>query len=89
MEQIEIINVLPEDELVNTWKPFIHSHHYTVRDDFYSSWLAKHPRRTGEAYMNQFIEAKFIEDNSTPRGAGFEELWNWFDALAEVETNRS
>ncbi|MGD0038776.1 MAG: hypothetical protein ABSC53_15930 [Bacteroidota bacterium] len=88
MEQIEIINVLPEDELVTTWEPFIHSHHYKVTDDFYSSWLAKHPRRTGEAYINQFVEAMFIEDNPIPRNAGFEELWDWFDKLAKVERGR-
>ena len=85
MEQIEIINILPEDDLVTTWSPFIHSHHYTTTDQFYSSWMANHPRRTGEAYINQFIEAMFIEDNPIPKDAEFPELWAWIEKLAEVE----
>jgi hypothetical protein len=85
MEQIEIINILPEKELVRTWEPFIHSHHYDISADFYSSWLANHPRRTGEAYLSQFIDAGFIENNPLPRRADFPELWNWINrhALAE------
>jgi hypothetical protein len=85
MEEIEIINVLSEDELVTVWKPFIHSHHYSITDDFYSSWLANHPRRTGEAYLNQFIEALYIENHPVPKDAGFDELWDWFDKLVKVE----
>jgi hypothetical protein len=85
VEEIEIINVLPEDELVATWQPFIYSHHYHISNDFYSSWLANHPRRTGEAYINRFIEAMLIHDNPIPRKAGFDDLWAWFDKLLEVE----
>jgi len=85
LEEIEIINILPEEELVGTWKPFIYSHHYHVRDDFYSSWLANHPRRTGEAYINLNLEAMLIYSNPIPRKASFDELWGWFDELLEVE----
>lgn len=85
MEEIEIINVSPESELVAAWEPFIHSHHYTTTDDFYSSWLANHPRRTGEAYINQFVDALFIENHPIPKDAAFDELWDWFDKLGKAE----
>ncbi len=69
MEQIEIINRpnADHDKLHDRWRPFIHTHHYEIHDSFYESWLGMHPRRSGEAYRNQFLEAKFLSDNPTPQ----------------------
>ncbi len=88
LEETEIIDIKSEEELIKTWKPFIFSHHYRIKKTFYDSWIAKHPRRTGEAYLNQFIEAKFIEDNPLPKDAGFDALWQWFDVLQAVEKTK-
>lgn len=85
LEETEIIDIRNEDELRELWDPFIHTHHYRVENNFYDSWIANHPRRTGEAYWNQFIEAKFIENNPLPKEANFDELWEWFGVLQEVE----
>jgi hypothetical protein len=85
MEQIEVIDVREEDDLRETWSGFIHSHHYRVEKTFYNSWIANHPRRTGEAYLNQFHNAQFIDNNPLPQSASFEELWAWYDKLQEVE----
>lgn len=85
MEQTEIIDIRDEDDLSSTWAPFIHSHHYEVHKNFNDSWIANHPRRTGEAYLNQYVLAKFIDDNPIPKDADFPELWNWFDKLRKVE----
>ncbi len=85
LEEFEIIDVRQEDDLRRTWSPFIHTHHYRVKSNFYDSWIANHPRRTGEAYWNQFIEAKFIENNPLPKEADFPELWEWYSRLQEVE----
>lgn len=85
MEELEIIDIRQEDDLRRTWSPFIHTHHYRVESNFYDSWIANHPRRTGEAYWNQFIEAKFIKNNPLPREADFPELWEWYSRLQEVE----
>lgn len=79
MEQTEFITRQLESEITASWKQFIHTHHYEVHDDFYASWIANHPRRTGEAYLSQYIDAKFISDNPIPRNLGFEELEVWFD----------
>ena len=84
-EESEIIDIRTEDDLRETWAPFIHTHHYRVEKDFYDSWVANHPRRTGEAYWNQFFEAKFIENNPLPANATFPELWDWFQQLQDVE----
>jgi hypothetical protein len=90
MEQTEIISRpgSDEDALRETWKPFIHTHHYEVHTSFYESWLGNHPRRSGEAYMNQYWEAKFIEDNPIPSNAAdLQELTDWFAPLFEAERN--
>jgi hypothetical protein len=85
LEELEIIDIRGENDLKRTWSAFIHSHHYQVRSDFYDSWIANHSRRTGEAYHNQFMQAKFIRDNPLPRDADFPELWDWYSRLCEVE----
>jgi hypothetical protein len=85
MEEFEIIDIREQDDLRNTWSSFIHTHHYRVETNFYDSWIANHPRRTGEAYWNQFIEAKFIEDNPLPKDVGFPKLWDWYSRLQEIE----
>lgn len=85
MEQTEIIDIRSEDNLCNTWKPFIHTHHYETHSSFYDSWIANHPRRTGEAYINQYWNAQFIDNNPVPQEFAFSELWAWFDQLKQVE----
>jgi len=81
MEQIEIIDIKSEEELHKTWSPFIFSHHYEIHSDFYDSWIANHPRRTVEAYYDQYWMAKFIENNPIPKDLSFHELWEWFKSL--------
>ena len=84
-EQTSFITTRSEDEVLESWEPFIHTHHYEVHADFYSSWIANHPRRTGEAYWNQYIDAKFIDNNPIPKDVDFPELWDWFKRFKEAE----
>ncbi len=88
-EQTEIINKLPEDELLATWTAFIHADHYDVYESFYDSWIANHPRRTGEAWLNQYIDTMYLEGNPIPKELDFAELWNWFGKLHDAEISSS
>lgn len=88
LEETEIIDIRNEEELRSLWDPFIHSHHYRIENNFFNSWIANHPRRSGEAYWNQFIEAKFIEDNPIPQFNNMDDLWYWFEKLKVVEDKR-
>jgi hypothetical protein len=85
MEQTAFITTQSEEEISANWEPFIHTHHYEVHADFYESWIANHPRRTGEAYLNQYLEAKFIDNNPIPRTLDFPELWNWYKQFKNPE----
>ena len=85
MEQASFITIQDEDEVLETWSPFIHTHHVEVHSDFYASWTANHPRRTGEAYWNQYLEAKFVAENPIPRDLDFPALWDWFEQFRAPE----
>lgn len=85
MEQTEIIDIRSKDDLRNTWDPFIHTHHYEIHSSFYESWIANHPKRTGEAYINQYWNGQFIDNNPIPKKLAFPELWSWYDPLMQVE----
>ena len=85
LEQTCFITVQSKDDILTNFGRFIHSHHYEVNDNFYDSWIARHPRRTGEAWWNQYMEAKFLSDNPIPKDASFGELWGWLEAFREPE----
>lgn len=85
LEQTEIIDVRPEDELSDTWEPFIHSHHYDVRNSFYDSYIAKFPRRSGEALWAQLMECQWLNPSPFPHDMGFAELYDWLRARVEAE----
>lgn len=85
-EQFEIIDIRKEEEVLTSWNGLIHSHHYAVVDDYFESWLAKHPGESIDMYVSQFLMAQFIGDNPAPRDVSFEELWNWFSRRrAEIQ----
>lgn len=87
-EQTEIISRPGSDHDAQRqiWDPFIHTHHYDIFDSFFDSWMANHPRRTGEAYWSQYLEAQFISDNPVPQGKSkLAELVAWFKPLLDVE----
>ena len=88
LEQTEIINRpgCNHEVLRATWDPFIHTHHYDIFESFFDSWLAQHPRRTGEAYISQYLEARFIENNPIPQDFGsVVDLVRWFGPLLAAE----
>ena len=88
IEQTEIINRPGADHaaLRELWSPFIHTHHYEIGESFWDSWSANHPRRSLEAFINQYLEAKFIENNQVPDDfATIDELVAWFEPLFAAE----
>lgn len=88
MEQFEIIDIRPEDELVETWRDF--TLHYDYATDYFKSSLALNPRRTFESYfqhtMPMTIDEAFSASNPVPTDfKTLNELWSWHKNLVEVE----
>jgi hypothetical protein len=85
LEEIEIIDIRSGTELKKTWSAFIHTHHYRTETDFYTSWVANHPRRTCEVMWKQLMECRFVGKNPIPRFAGWSKLDRWLEPLFDVE----
>ena len=84
-EWVELIDIESRDRLSERWDSFILSHHYDVTGEFYESRIARHPRRTSEAWAATHLYAKCEAGNLLPRDADFPDLWAWFARLKAVE----
>ena len=87
LEEIEILDIREEEELYNTWEPFIHSHHCRFPTSFYNSIIGLSPRRSCEAMWATLMDVVFIEPNPIPQDAGWDELDDYFNILHEDEQN--
>jgi hypothetical protein len=87
LEQFEIIDVREGQAWLESWKGFTDpgGHHYEIHSAFEDSWIVRHPRRSGEAWHNQYIEAIFIDDNHLPMTESWDELYGWFEPLLRAE----
>lgn len=63
LEQLEIIDLKPKNELDIIWKGFEFESHYEYHNNFYDSILSCFPRISVESLVNQNEKAEFI-DNS-------------------------
>jgi hypothetical protein len=84
-EAFEIIDVKPREEVRTNWAGFVYSDHYRTYTNFRDSMLARHPRRSGEAFLNQYIDGKFLEGNRVIEAKTLNELHDWFRPLIAVE----
>jgi hypothetical protein len=84
-EQTTFITKDRKRQIFKNWNHFIHTHHYDIYRDFFESWIAKHPRRTGEAFWNALFENKFIQDNPAPRNLTLLKLYEWYGTFTDAE----
>lgn len=89
MEETEIIDIRPEEELCTAWDSFIHTHHYQVHASFYDSILGNLPRRSVEMMFREIYDAEFIEYTPLPKEAGWDELAKWIRPYVDQERNKS
>lgn len=89
LECIEIINRpgSDRDALYDAWTFLIFQDHYKIRESFDESWMARHPRRTFEAYRRQSLDGDWgVEDNPVPSNApDLPSLISWFEPLFAAE----
>ena len=85
LEEVEIIDIKPDEELRQKWDQFILTHHYRTCSSFYDSLTANHPRRTCDAMWRQLMDVEFIDANPLPRSDGWDDLRKWYEPLFEDE----
>lgn len=89
LEELEFIHKegKTEEDVIKPWRDFIHTHHYRSLpcDNFFNSWIAKHPRRSCEVLWQEIMEAKFVSENPVPMGVTLAELKNWYRQLVSYE----
>jgi hypothetical protein len=87
-EEVEIIDIRPEDELRDAWDAFIHTHHYQVHRHLADSVIGIHPRRSVEALWSSLIDARFVSDNRPPESRDLRTLHKWISPLVDAEARQ-
>jgi hypothetical protein len=86
LEEIEVIDIRPEDEVVQSWNEFIHTHHYSVYNNFFDSALGKFPRRTCELLFDNTQMNCWIHGNrGFKRNMNFADIESYLEELLEDE----
>lgn len=86
LEEIEIIDIRDEDEIVNSWNQFIHTHHYSYHTNFFGSTLAHCPRRTCEATFDRLMNCIWLDGSKGfKEGMGFADIEGVIRGLIEEE----
>ncbi|MCR5517040.1 MAG: hypothetical protein K6F17_00535 [Lachnospiraceae bacterium] len=61
MEEIELIDIREEDDVIESWNQFIHTHHYSYHKSFFDSTIAKCPRRSCEATFDRLMNCIWLD----------------------------
>ena len=61
MEEIEIVDLRPEEEVIESWQEFIYTHHYSYHKDFFDTTLGRYPRRSCEATFDRLMNCRFLD----------------------------
>lgn len=85
IESIEFIDIKSRQDLYDQWNDFIFSHHYRVCSNFYTSIIARYPRRTCEAIYWPTLYGKPVEDFPLSCELDFDELYKWYFEISKYE----
>jgi hypothetical protein len=90
LEEIEIIDIRPEEELIESWKDFIHTHHYSTNKSFFEASLGKLPRRSCEATFDRLMNCIFLDGSKGFKPEmTFHEIKEFIKDLLEDEKNNN
>jgi len=86
LEEIEIIDIRSEEEVAESWNGFIHTHHYSVLNNFFDSALGKFPRRTCELLFDNTQKNRWMHGNKGFKtNMEFAEIESYLQKLLEDE----
>ena len=78
LEEIEIVDLVPEEVLHSRWDQFIHSHHYRTTARLQDTTLFQHPRRSCEAIWSELMELHSLPLDPPPLDLGLADLQRWY-----------
>lgn len=88
MEEFEFIDVRDEDPIIESWRDFIHTHHYSHQKSFFDSSLGQFPRRTVEALFDRTQNCIWTSPLDVfSEHFNFDDLQNTLNKLVEEERN--
>lgn len=85
LEELEIIDIRPDQELAASWNSFIVRNHYRITDSFEHSMMSRWPRRTCEAIYNQFMMLQLSAENRAPRLGCLGDVQEWYQQYTRHE----
>lgn len=89
LEEIEIIDIRNEEDVINSWDEFIHTHHYSYHTSFFDSSLARFPRRTCEATFDRLMKCIWLdEEKGFKENMGFSDIEKLTSILIDEENKR-
>lgn len=88
-EEIEIIDIRSRDELHKIWAPFICRNHWSVSDDFYTSFASLYPRRSCENFRETHMQNNPQYPMPIQSGASWGDLESFFKPLIEQERHHN
>lgn len=75
LEQIEFVDLKSENEIRDSWKDFIHSHHYSCHESYFDTFLAKFPQKSCSALFDQTMNCTFLDgSHGIKSGMSFKNL---------------
>ncbi len=84
-ETSEIIDIRNEYELRNFWNKSVKNHSFIYTEDYFSSNIARHPRRSCEALYIPKIYGRLVEDFPLPRVESLQDLHEAVQAHVSAE----
>jgi len=87
-EEVEVIDVKSHEELEQTWRPFVHSHHWGAYPSLEDSYLlALWPRRSCEGLWNATMQNDPDPDNRMPLNGSWSDVEAFVRPLAAQEAD--
>ena len=86
----EIIDLKAKDpdlckQLEQQWRPFVHNQYAEFIPDYWTSRIARSPRRTAEMMIASQLDMEYIDDCTSPRDAGWDGFWQFYGPLIAQE----
>jgi hypothetical protein len=85
--QASIVDIKPEAELEKTWEPFLCRDHYGIHESMWTTWIFRHPRRSGEALAMATLQNDPWRENPFPKLKSLSHVHAWLAPLIAEEQN--